>query len=171
MGEFRGVLGTLAVKSISLSWGWVTATLLSSPVTAGYIPRGGTSALELMKPLLLPGPWGSRQPGWRNGTRGKFSATGSSRHPNCKMSLNGSERGPFCFLPSPALEPSSGHFLWFCTNVPTGSEPFFTWARISARCFNVKTRALTVRRYGPLMRREQRWNASCSIFSTSRWSI
>lgn len=72
-------------------------------------------------------------------------ASQTSHHPDSKEPLN-AERGPFSSLPSPGLEPSSGHFLWVCTNVLIGSKPFFTWSWISTWCFNVKTRALTVRR-------------------------
>lgn len=63
------------------------------------------------------------------------------------------------------------YFLWLCTNAGTVSVPVLTSAWISGLCFNEKTRARTVLRYGALMRREERWKASRSIFSASGWSI
>lgn len=46
--------------------------------------------------------------------------------PKLKGVFEWQREAPFSFVPSPGLEAASGHFLWVCTNVPTGSEPFFT---------------------------------------------
>lgn len=51
MGEFRGVLGKLTVKPVTLPLCWVMATGWRFLVTALFDPSGSASARQLMKPL------------------------------------------------------------------------------------------------------------------------
>lgn len=92
MGEFRGVLGKLTVKPVTLPLCWVMAAGWRFPVTALCIPSGSAGARQLMKPLP-PAPL----PGLptfclKERHHGNIQLSRHPHHPNSKESLSGEAR-------------------------------------------------------------------------------
>lgn len=92
MGEFRGVLGKLTVKPVTLPLCWVMATGWCFLVTALFVPSASASARQLMKPLpqaYLPG-----LPTFclKERHHGNIQHSQHPHHPNSKESLNGGAR-------------------------------------------------------------------------------
>lgn len=92
MGEFRGDLGKLTVKPVTLPLCWVMVTGWHFPVTAPFIPSGSASARQLMKPppqAYLPGLPTFCLKEWHHGN---IQHSQHPHHPNSKEALNGGAR-------------------------------------------------------------------------------